>query len=212
VTGSRHSSRRSSAPGCAAAKRWGSGGRTSTSTELPYGSASQSRRLAANSRSDPPKTAGSAAGVGLSGRVLAALEVQRDAQVAERGQWATAYVDHDLVFARQDGEPLRPRYILARFHAISDKAGLPRARIHDLRHLAATLMISSGVPLPLVSKTLRHSRIAITADLYGHLTEEAAHAAATGLESVLNAAKAERDAKTAMRSETTSRQHRAFST
>ena len=160
----------------------------------------------------PPKTAGSAAGVGLSGRVLAALEVQRDAQVAERGQWATAYVDHDLVFARQHGEPLRPRYILARFHAISDKAGLPRARIHDLRHLAATLMISSGVPLPLVSKTLRHSRIAITADLYGHLTEEAAHAAATGLESVLNAAKAERDAETAMRSETTSRQHRALST
>jgi len=159
----------------------------------------------------PPKTSGSAAGVGLSGRVLNALEVQRQGQAAERAEWATAYVDHDLVFARQDGEPLRPRYILARFHAISDQAGLPRARIHDLRHLAATLMISSGVPLPLVSKTLRHSRIGITADLYGHLTEEAAHAAAIGLESVLNAAKAERDSEAAMHRETTSRQHQVLS-
>lgn len=160
----------------------------------------------------PPKTKGSAAGVGLSGRVLNALEVQRQAQAAERVLWATAYVDRDLVFARQDGEPLRPRYVLAKFHTISDKAGLPHARIHDLRHLAATLMISSGVPLALVSKTLRHSRIGITADLYGHLTEEAAHAAAIGLESVLNAAKAERDSEAAMHRETTVRQHRAFST
>ncbi|WP_433560274.1 tyrosine-type recombinase/integrase [Pseudonocardia xinjiangensis] len=50
--------------------------------------------------------------------------------------------------------------------------------MHDLRHTAATLMIGSGVPLPVVSKVLRHTQLAITADLYGRLTREIAPGAA----------------------------------
>ncbi|MFD1517060.1 tyrosine-type recombinase/integrase [Pseudonocardia yunnanensis] len=51
---------------------------------------------------------------------------------------------------------------------------MPRIRIHDLRHTAATLIPGSGVPLPLVSKVLRHSQLSITSGLYGHLTPEIA--------------------------------------
>jgi integrase len=47
-------------------------------------------------------------------------------------------------------------------------------RVHDLRHLAATIMIASGVPLAMVSKTLRHSTPSTTVDIYGHLTRQAA--------------------------------------
>ncbi len=61
----------------------------------------------------------------------------------------------------------------------------------NLRHLATTLILTSGVPLPLVSKTLRRAQTRITADLYGHLTAEAALAAADSLGSVLDAAAAE---------------------
>jgi integrase len=89
------------------------------------------------------------------------------------------------------GAPLRPDWVLDRFHELTEQAGLPRVRIHDLRHLAATLMIASGVPLALVSKTLRHAQSGITADLYGHLTKESALAAADSLGSVLDAAAAE---------------------
>ena len=39
-------------------------------------------------------------------------------------------------------------------------------------------MIGSGVPLPVVSKVLRHTQLAITADLYGRLTREIAPGAA----------------------------------
>jgi hypothetical protein len=42
-----------------------------------------------------------------------------------------------------------------------------------------------------VSKTLRHTTSGITADLYGHLTKEAALAAADSLGAVLDAAAAE---------------------
>ncbi|MGH4009778.1 MAG: site-specific integrase [Pseudonocardiaceae bacterium] len=138
-----------------------------------------------------PKTRGSVAGVGLSSRVVAALKRQSARQVVERAEWDEAYEDDDLVFARENGAPLRPDWVLDRFHDLTEAAGLPRVRLHDLRHLAATLMITSGVPLPLVSKTLRHAQTGITADLYGHLTAEAALAAADSLGAVLDAAAAE---------------------
>jgi hypothetical protein len=60
-------------------------------------------------------------------------------------------------------------------------------------------MITAGVPLPLVSKALRHSQVSITSDLYGHLTREAAHAAADGLRAALDAAAAEFASERAMR-------------
>jgi len=143
-----------------------------------------------------PKTVGSAAGVGLSARVVAALVRQRERQVFDSLTWAVGYERGDLVFARENGSLLRPEYVRRRLHALSAEAGLPRVRVHDLRHLAATLMISAGVPLALVSKTLRHSKVSITVDLYGHLTYEASQAAADSLGGVLDAATARRSATT----------------
>ncbi|WP_030712795.1 tyrosine-type recombinase/integrase [Streptomyces sp. NRRL F-2580] len=39
------------------------------------------------------------------------------------------------------------------------EAGVPRITVHDLRHLGATITITAGVPLTVVSKTLRHSTL-----------------------------------------------------
>lgn len=158
-----------------------------------------------------PKTSGSSAGVGLSSRVAAAMVRQAERQQTERDAWGEAYEDDGLVFCRENGAPLRPEYVLRRFHELSDQAGLPRCRIHDLRHLAATLMLASGVPLPLASKMLRHSKTGITADLYGHLTRETSLAAADGLGAVLDAAAAELASERAMRGATTRRPHDAHS-
>ncbi|MET4611051.1 integrase [Rhodococcus sp. PvR044] len=152
-----------------------------------------------------PKTAGSAAGVGLSSRVVAALERQEQRQARDRAKWGAGYENADLVFCREDGAMLRPEWVLKRFRALSRGAGLPDCRLHDLRHLAATLMLTNGVPLALVSKTLRHSQVSITADLYGHLTPEAAHAAADALGAALDVAAAESSAERSARSKTTSR-------
>jgi integrase len=79
-------------------------------------------------------------------------------QAVERAEWAEAYEDNGLVFARVNGAPLRPDWILDRFQDLTEQAGLPRVRLHDLRHLAATLMLTSGVPPALVYKTLRHAK------------------------------------------------------
>lgn len=49
--------------------------------------------------------------------------------------------------------------------------------VHDRRHLAATITITAGVPLTVVSMTLRHSTLSTTANIYSHLTQQAAREA-----------------------------------
>ena len=55
------------------------------------------------------------------------------------------------------------------FQPLLEKAGLPRIRLHDLRHTAATLLLLQGVHVKVVSEMLGHASIAITLDLYSHV-------------------------------------------
>lgn len=48
------------------------------------------------------------------------------------------------------------------------KAGLPRMRVHDLRHTAGSILLDAGVPLAAVSAFLGHSSPATTAAIYAH--------------------------------------------
>jgi len=70
-----------------------------------------------------------------------------------------------------------PRPALDRIHRLSEEAGVPQITVHGLRHLAATITITAGAPLTVVSKTLRHSTLPTTANLYSHLTPQAARQA-----------------------------------
>jgi hypothetical protein len=97
------------------------------------------------------------------------LRAHRKQQAEERLAWGPGYVDGDLVFARENGEPTHPERFSDVFERTVRRLGLPRVRLHDLRHGAATAAIRAGVPLPVVSKMLGHSSIAITADVYGHI-------------------------------------------
>jgi integrase len=57
-------------------------------------------------------------------------------------------------------------------------SGLPRIRLHDLRHTHATLALEAGVNPKIVSERLGHSTVAFTLDVYSHalqhMQEEAA--------------------------------------
>jgi integrase len=134
-----------------------------------------------------PKTGGSRAWIALSPRAGAALQRQRCRQ-SEQPTTTSRYDDLDLLFSRSDGQPLRPEYVLHRFRGLIADAGLPRIRVHDLRHLAATIMITEGVPLAIVSKTMRHKTLATTVDIYGHLTRQAAQDGVDATSAALDAA------------------------
>jgi integrase len=55
---------------------------------------------------------------------------------------------------------------------------LPPIRFHDLRHGAATLALSAGVDMKVISETLGHARSAFTSDVYTSVIPELAKAAA----------------------------------
>src|SRR5205807_9358530 len=91
------------------------------------------------------------------------------------------------------GSPLRPQWVLDQLRRRTSEAELPTIGLHDLRHTAATIEIASGVPLAIVSKTLRHSTLSTTINLYGHLLPYAALDAVAALAEALDAADATYD-------------------
>ena len=110
---------------------------------------------------------------------LRALRAHRDAQELERAVFGSDYADSDLVFCREDGRLLEPSRISERFAKLAEDAGLPKIRLHDLRHTAATLLLAAGKPAKVVSERLGHSGTATTQDLYQHVTPEFEQDAAT---------------------------------
>lgn len=123
--------------------------------------------------------------VSLGDEAIGALVAWRLRQDQERAAWAEAWTDTGYVFTRENGEPVRPAHISRVFDDLVNASGLPDATFHSLRHVHASLLLSAGVPLGVVSKRLGHSTIAITSDLYSHLLEDANRAAAEAAESVL---------------------------
>jgi integrase len=92
-------------------------------------------------------------------------------QREERLRLGLGWDDHGLVFPNTVGKPLHPSNVLQRsFYPLLKRAGLPRIHFHDLRHSAATLLLGLGIHPKIVSEMLGHSQIAITLDLYSHVT------------------------------------------
>jgi integrase len=117
--------------------------------------------------------------------VADALREQRRAQLEERLAAGARWVDLDLVFSTREGRPLMARNVIRSFHQDLRRAGLPHQRFHDLRHAYATLMIEDGEELAVISKTLGHSNISTTADVYAHLTPTMLERSATRMDGIL---------------------------
>lgn len=124
------------------------------------------------------KTAGSRRTVRLSGAAMLLLKKVKAAQAAERLKAANVWEDSGLIFTTEFGKPVEPRNLHRAVLIAAKKAGLAGAHVHTLRHTYATTALMNGVPLKVVSMNLGHSSIVLTGDLYGHLTDEAAEAAA----------------------------------
>ena len=62
-------------------------------------------------------------------------------------------------------------------------------RLHDLRHGAASLALTAGVDVKVVSEMLGHSTTAITRDTYTAVFDEPKHAAAAAIAVAINGAR-----------------------
>ncbi len=67
-----------------------------------------------------------------------------------------------LVFAREDGTPIRPWADYKSWQALLDRADVPRVALHSARQSAASLMEAAGVADRLAAQILGHSTVQIT--------------------------------------------------
>lgn len=89
--------------------------------------------------------------------------------------------DTALLFVWPDGRPLHPDTITALFHRHCKAAGLPRIRLHDVRHSYATAALKAGIPPKVISERLGHSTAAFTLQTYTHVIPGMDEAAANSV-------------------------------
>jgi integrase len=92
---------------------------------------------------------------------------------------------HDLVFSTQLGQPINADHLARQFRSILDAAGVPRIRLYDLRHSAATIALAAGVSPKVVSEQLGHASTAFTLDTYAHVLPHMQDEAAARVEAML---------------------------
>jgi integrase len=114
------------------------------------------------------KTAKSRRVVPLSPTAENLLRDVRTRQRAERLLAGSMWQPTPYVFTTEFGQP-------------SD----PRNALHTLRHSAASVMLSAGVPLKVVSEIFGHASVAITGDVYGHVSPDVSRDALTRLSDAL---------------------------
>lgn len=118
----------------------------------------------------PPKTEKSRRDIELRPEAIQALREHRKMQLEERMKLGGAMEDYGLVFSNKIGTPYRRENVRRKnFHPLLERAGLPKIRFHDLRHTFASIMLSRGAPIHVVSNMLGHTSVKVTWDIYSHI-------------------------------------------
>lgn len=79
----------------------------------------------------------------LAPATVAVLRQHRAVQLRERLALGEACTHTGYVFVDEGGLPYHPGRYLPMFHAAGERAGVPKIRLHDVRHTMATLALPS---------------------------------------------------------------------
>lgn len=98
----------------------------------------------------------------------------QDQQTKELNEWAgvEARVESDRVWTHENGEPLHPDWVSRRFKRLVELSGLPPVRLHDLRHISATLALLGKADIKVAQERLSHSSRQITSCTYTSVLPE----------------------------------------
>ncbi len=116
-----------------------------------------------------PKTKAGKRLISLPHFLVDMLRKHRPQQLEQQLKHGDAWENRDLVFPDLRGGYFNPNYLLRVFKKLLNEAGLPHMPFHDLRHSAATILLSMGVNIKVVQELLGHSNISITLGTYAHL-------------------------------------------
>lgn len=109
---------------------------------------------------------------------LKALRMRRAQQIGDRkaaGElWQGA---HDLIFTTKYGTPIEPGNLTRMFALRARHAGLRVIPLRNTRHTCSSLLVALKVHPKVAQRSLRHSQIAMTMEVYAEATEEEVRAA-----------------------------------
>ncbi|YCK33246.1 site-specific integrase [Actinomadura sp. ATCC 39365] len=124
--------------------------------------------------------------VSLDARTVQVFRAQRSQQAADKLQLGPEWRGvGDYVFTTGWGEPVHPDtlsslfpILIKRYNQTNTGTPLPHARLHDLRHIHATILLLAGVPVHVVAARLCHADPSITLRVYAHAIRAAEASAA----------------------------------
>ena len=147
---------------------------------------------------DRPKSRAGARTMALDPATVHGLRKYRSRQLEERlafgPAWTDRNVDHrgngrsGLVFTWEDGRMINPERFSRWFTRHASAAGLPRIRLHDVRHTYASAALASADgwhDVKIISQRLGHASVGITIDTYSHVLPAADEQAATNLARII---------------------------
>jgi len=132
-----------------------------------------------------PKTENGRRSVRLDESLVSILRSHKARQATEKlAADGGAYEEHGgggFLLADELGRPCHPDTLSGWFDNAIAKTDLPRIRLHDTRHTAASLMLAQGTPVKVVSEMLGHFSPTITLEIYAHVLPGMAEEAGAAL-------------------------------
>ena len=110
--------------------------------------------------------------VSIDSQTAAIMREHRARQAAERLKAGSLWTDSGHVFVTETGHPVAPDTPSQLMPKLIKAAGVPHARLHDLRHLHATTLLLAGQPVHVVANRLGHADGSITLRVYAHVLRE----------------------------------------
>ena len=118
--------------------------------------------------------------VAVDAATIDALRGHRLAMVQRARVCGITLADSAYVFSHSPSgsTPWRPDHVTKKWAYHRDQIGLNGVRLHDLRHLQATMLLKAGVPVRNVAKRLGHRDPSVTLNVYAQYLEDSDHEAA----------------------------------
>ena len=104
---------------------------------------------------------------------IAALKIRGKHQDADRARAGDGWVDNGLAFTTRHGTPIEPRNFGRSFDRCITAARVPRITVHGTRKTCASLLAALDVHPRVAMRILRHSKIAVTMEIYTEAPSEA---------------------------------------
>lgn len=125
-----------------------------------------------------PKTEAGIRTIDVPQPLMAKLKHHRASCAERQLAMGRLYTVSDYIIVHPDGKPIYPEYLTQMLTKLQKRAGLPKCRFHDLRHLCASIMLRQGVDVKVAQERLGHKDITTTMNIYTHVMPSSAKEAA----------------------------------